>query len=900
MSSTLSPNNEHPLQLRETNVSKPSILHRSQSEQSITASESYYSLSSGDSRIIPANDRSQHTIQRFQTPPSRYRTPLQSGDNLGAATNEPQTALKGQGQRRHSLDNETPRPSGSPTYQRDGALKRKPVPSTVIEGPESMISSAGARSSVAMDMARGHNAPTPDVDDTPFIHFALDQLTRDEEVRGSRAYLGPTSEYNQAKRFSSASAAPAPQIRTARAAPAPSVPVSRAVAPTPTIQTARAMPAPGFQAAAEVPPRNPNRPASVSYASAGPAAKEADVFLPLAASPVRPLHFVPGILRTSRLVMFLVLLVVYLALLLLAAIYSLKYNGLWNYGTIGDNRYFVFQYLPILLGMILLLWLFQIQVAVARIAPFLAMSSATPAARTAGVNLPIYINDLLLPKLRYFQARLPVIGFFMLAAWLQLFTIPLLSSAFNVYFVGSGADGNWRWNTVQGVAWATIILYIILIVAVVVLMVYLARINETGLRWDPRSLADVMVMLERSNALDANSLPGHETARLGFWRTSNRPNDAFHAYGHANAEPRRYGVEAGKIREKHAVRDSADTDLEANRWRHSKDRMLGNEDEDHASSAVSYPWFLRITSTLLWAIIAFVLLLAFLIVSYLPSTSVFKGFAPNLPVIVGDLGFGADNFLFSFIPAILAMLCLLFWLNIDYAFRRFAPVMSMLREDGELAERNLLLSYPADFPVHVSAAAAANGHWRVALVSLNTLVAATIPILAGGVFWAQFDVPTQAVRIYAHTTGFYALTVFVTVYALSYFLILPLTRVERNLALHYPRQGNHVQTFSDIMALVRNSKILDDFAFHGPVSKVDLVTRLLSVQPGAKVESRPRVSAIPEAGNSMLSLADSLRGFGNARQRAIGGTGVSGVPRYGLARWAGRDGIEHFGIDRFR
>jgi hypothetical protein len=33
-------------------------------------------------------------------------------------------------------------------------------------------------------------ATTPGMDDTPYIRFAIDQLTRDEEVRGSRRYPG--------------------------------------------------------------------------------------------------------------------------------------------------------------------------------------------------------------------------------------------------------------------------------------------------------------------------------------------------------------------------------------------------------------------------------------------------------------------------------------------------------------------------------------------------------------------------------------------------------------------------------------------------------------------------------------------------------------------------------------
>lgn len=37
-------------------------------------------------------------------------------------------------------------------------------------------------------MGSEYSGVTPGTDDTPYIHFAIDQLTRDEEVRGSRAY----------------------------------------------------------------------------------------------------------------------------------------------------------------------------------------------------------------------------------------------------------------------------------------------------------------------------------------------------------------------------------------------------------------------------------------------------------------------------------------------------------------------------------------------------------------------------------------------------------------------------------------------------------------------------------------------------------------------------------------
>lgn len=51
-------------------------------------------------------------------------------------------------------------------------IKRKPV------SPEGIVARRAADSEL--------NPPTPGVDDTPYIRFAIDQLTRDEELLGAR------------------------------------------------------------------------------------------------------------------------------------------------------------------------------------------------------------------------------------------------------------------------------------------------------------------------------------------------------------------------------------------------------------------------------------------------------------------------------------------------------------------------------------------------------------------------------------------------------------------------------------------------------------------------------------------------------------------------------------------
>src|SRR4051812_41941647 len=94
-----------------------------------------------------------------------------------------------------------------------------------------------------------------------------------------------------------------------------------------------------------------------------------DVFVPFqpAKGTLRhlPLRFIPGILRPFWLGIFIFLCILMLAGLIFSAIYSNRNNGigLWDYISFGDNRYFVFEYLPTMLGMVILMWLFQVQIA---------------------------------------------------------------------------------------------------------------------------------------------------------------------------------------------------------------------------------------------------------------------------------------------------------------------------------------------------------------------------------------------------------------------------------------------------------------------------------------------------------------------------------------------------------
>lgn len=841
--------------------------------------------------------------------------------------------MRGEGKRRQSFpessssDSATAGPSaGAAAALREGGLRRKPVPSTVMESAESpksqeYIDASHARSSVAQDIDRDGSPTTPGQDDTPYIRFAIDQLTRDEEVRGSRRYpgagaavvqnQGPFIQPSQARDqqvgasdhevgFGTAAGAGAAVLGAGAAAAGVAYANDRGHE-----QPSQQWPDPSRRFD-EPPPRNPRHVLQNQY-------QEPDLFVPVTNEGRHqpPLNFLPGILRPLSLILFFLFVHIVLALLVVCAVWSLTHKGIFNYGTFGDSRYFIFEYLPTLFGMLVLIWLIQIQVAVYRIAPFIAMSSNSPRSWEEGAKLPIHPKTFLLPYLGHFRAKQGMVGFFMMVSWLQIWTIPLLACSFNVHFFGAPNTGTWRWIATAGLIWTVIVLYILLIIAIAALLFWLRK-QETGLRWDPRSLADMVVLLERSNALSMSEDDDlrRDPARLGYWRTTRNGQEIFHSYGIADKPARRYELENGRIVEKVPLEQPEPktriSDDMGREQRHSREKMLpkfNHGEENGQSGGRAVPWFLRPSAALLWVIVAVVLLLAFLVVSYLPSITVAKGFDPLVPAPVNSMGYSTTNFLYSFVPTVLATICFLGLLDIDYAYRRLQPYASLLASDsGELAEKSLLLSYSADLPGIVTASALANGHFRVAGLSFASLLAAALPILGGGVFWAQFYISTQTIRISAQMSAYYALSVFVAVYAIAFFLAFPWDKKTRDIDTYLPR-NNQASRWRDIVGVFRGSRILDDVAFHGPISKTDLVTRLLSVPPGTALRPPPALGRSQEAAaGSKVSLADSVRGFGRARQQAgeTGGLGASEVPRYGLGAFTGRDGREFMGVDRLR
>lgn len=486
-------------------VSRPRLEHRA-SDHSVTASEDYQSASSGRSR---------------PTSPSSPTGLLDTMDDIPSRPQQHAGLVPSSGPRAESFQPSTQ--SAFARLQR-GAREGKPTQPQQIQrkaigslssGQSSSDSNNKVSETVTVAGPRYRDSgvvtpPTPGIDDSQYIRFALDQLTRDEEVRGSRAYPThdrwttaprpsenafrsteqPTSPDQTSRTLvgtavpfmqANASARPTqgryqPQPNSTTQPPAGTRPVRTGLEPggdgrlvegaddddngyhTPTEE----LPHERFVQ----PHTSPPRAEQPVYHAMTTSQSDGAFFVPYDQEET-PLKFLPGILKPLWLGLFIFLCCLVLAGLIFSGIWSAEHNGLYRYTAFGDSRYFVFQYLPLLIAMFLLLWLLQIQVAIQRVAPFIAMASFDTKSRSRAPLMAMQPTNFLFPQLQYLRAGQPLVGLAMIIFWLQIFTIPLFATLYNVYYSGPASNGAWRWTTVQYIVWVLVGLYGLLVCALV-------------------------------------------------------------------------------------------------------------------------------------------------------------------------------------------------------------------------------------------------------------------------------------------------------------------------------------------------------------------------------------------------------------------------------------------------
>lgn len=587
--------------------------------------------------------------------------------------------------------------------------------------------------------------PSPGVDERPFLQFAIEQLTRDEEVMGwAPRDSDPELAFSEDRTISQEGLIPpnpAPPAPVAIPGPQPK-PVSQPAHPPPV-------------------PTRPQKALTEPFRSIDPP------------EGCPSTGYLPVALRLPTLLLFIFLCTIIIAALIFCNVYSRRHGGLLDYDGTGTSSYFVFQYLPQILGMVVILWVFILQAAVYRIIPFVSLTSERHSSQ-ALQDMSIYPANFLVPDFRHFKWGEPMVGVSLILFWVSFFTIPLLSCMFQTQLFTETAPV-WRWTSVQAVVYVLIVLYVLLILAAILVVVRF-RPRYSPLVADPSSLAAIFGLFSHSNILNTleqselsgPSLPPNPL-RLGYYT---HPTQATPFYTIANpvVPPQSRRLTALAVSEKRlSTFNNSTFTVDYMRYSHAESFTRNIH-----SPFFRYrwtPWFLRDTTVVAWIVAALTLYIAFLAVSFARG-AVARGFPPRLSTATNTSGFSASNFLYSFLPSLLGMGLFLAVQPIIVFFSTAQAFANLSPPDGALAADCLDLTYPSTPLPLLPVSALLRRSTKLAVLSFAGLSSTTLPVLAGGVFSAQVFQRTE-VRVAASMPGYIALCVFLGIYAFSFLAAWP-------------------------------------------------------------------------------------------------------------------------------
>ncbi|KAK4103001.1 hypothetical protein N658DRAFT_331452 [Parathielavia hyrcaniae] len=697
------------------------------------------------------------------------------------------------------------------------------------------------------ELARLDGVITPGVDNTPFVQYAIEALTRDRDTGYSAAAPSGSSGPGQQRH----SYQPRPNHQHSRRPV--SLPPRPPAAAHPPADAAR------FQAQQQhlplphIPgPRESAHSLAETLLKKGPRPPQPHEWRPVESEELAssgaglpPLTFRPWPLRAPALFGFMAVCVLMIAALILSAVYSHLHQGLLEWETIYGARYFFFRLVPQLIAAAILLYAQFLVTTIFRLLPFARLASNVPTERDGALFQELYPSFLWPRLVGPWNVWVPV-----LVTWLMNFTLPLQSSLFTVILV----EETWTWAAVQGVAWTLVALYLALLASTILVWRYWASLETTGLIWDPRSLADIAALVSETNTAEdyrgtqqARSRDGIRFAlrrraldrlcywtwkdgRHGFWHTLGSPMDE------ANLIPApdlTAGQRMQRHDEKHHHTALPDTDP-------------ANHDIESTDSQNHYlPVPLR-TSRLLWhTLTATILLLAVFIATFLPATRIAAGFPPRLPSAPQPGAFSPADFLYSFLPALLGTAVFLSFQRLDAHLRVLQPWAALSSSSLSSDQASLLADYAACPPWGAcTLRALRNGHWRLAVVSLLSGLFVLVPVLAGACFMALTVVveaeeagsggggggsgPSslsaadgggeQEVRMFVNMPAYGILLGLLVLYVVGLVALLP-----RRGALRMPHA---VTCLAEVVGYLVNSDIREEPAFKRCVSRQEMRGKL--------------------------------------------------------------------------
>lgn len=706
------------------------------------------------------------------------------------------------------------------------------------------------------ELVREAGAVTPGVDDTPYIQFAIEALTKDRDtgysgndsMTSDETLSGNRGVFNQGLGYYQPTPIIEQQRETFGAAPRISEPPSAHPQSGPSGMLNYGAPTRGLDADQSIPQYDFSpQPQAVAWnvgttplPKSGPRAIRADGAVPMdrdlmtgaqslkEANGFPHLHYRPWLLRPASFITLLVLCLLMVAALIFCATYSATRNGLVAYAGSG-GQYFLFRVLPQLLAAIIVIYTQCVVATMFRILPFVRLASKKIEDRERSIYMDLYPGHTLWPKLIDEWEM----WMFVFVSWLINLTLPLQSSLFTPILAGR----TWTWGTVQGVAWTLVALYVVLMVSTIITLVEWAKITQTGLMWDPRSLADMIVMVSDSNV--ATQYKGTELA-------SRRSTIGF-ALRHRNIERLGYwlGGKDGHQRFYYAIR-SFESDNPRGGPGHASEKPppadatypYDTRDRDLEASAAyrqygHLPWCLR-TNTLLFSVVAAaILLVALFVVSFLPSTHITtRGFPPGLPSRPGPGGFSPADFLYSFLPSLLGLLLYLAFQSLDQSFRVLQPWAALASSNssrrgtgggggGAPARQSLLADYAASLPLQAALHAARNGHYAVAALSLLSTLFIFLPVLGGGVFTALTDPASHKVRMFPSVPAYAVLLALLVLYLAALVLAaLPSSRRDMRLLPH------GVTCLAEVVGFLVNEELCRERCFKGVRSRAEMLAKM--------------------------------------------------------------------------
>ncbi|KAH7419502.1 hypothetical protein BKA64DRAFT_650976 [Cadophora sp. MPI-SDFR-AT-0126] len=444
--------------------------------------------------------------------------------------------------------------------------------------------------------------------------------------------------------------------------------------------------------------------------------------------------------------------------------------------------YFFVQIFPAVIGTVTASFLHGITLTLSRLTPF--MLCASPTGSTAGKTiLRQYFPD---PSLKdVVQTKNFTLGY----AWL-LFILGNAILGFKASLLNTNVADGYREAIVA--TWALYPLICIYSFVALFMLVVIFRMNaagSTGLRWDPVSLADHLVLFRHSNVLKL--FEGTDMAtrgsmfellkdlplKLGYWeRIEGNTRTYWHGFG---------------------MLENSMSTLEA-RTQPNPVRKLSHESAQKLRYRSTYTNMER-APMYIWTVTAFVL--CGLFIAGL-STNMVEGY--HIP-------FSANwaAFLFQFVLTFIVTLFTWFWEDLDLFTRSTQPFM--YKDSPQPASENLLLDYNCALPYIVTYTALTNKHWKVARISALAPLQRLLPILVGGSI-SVVDNGDYTCTCSASLPLFIVIIIWLS----AYIFLIPYEILEGGYKRHLPR---NYCSIGDILSWTYASKLLN----RGDLFDIDLL-----------------------------------------------------------------------------